>query len=306
MAIPTYDKIMLPILQLASDGEEHHIRNAIDRLANYFELTPEERTELLPSGRQATFDNRTHWARTYLVKAGLLESTGRGLFRITERGFNVIEANPARIDRKFLSQFEDFRDFQKRTPSSEPTEEIDESTDDDKTPQEIMDLTHQQLRKELASNLLDYVVSSTPAFFERLVVDLLLAMGYGSALQDAGKTIGKSGDNGIDGYIQEDKLGLDTIYIQAKRWTDKTVGRPDIQGFVGSLMGVGATKGVFITTSDFSSQAFDYVNSVANAKVILINGEQLANLMIEHNVGVSIERTYILKQVDENYFPEIS
>lgn len=304
MANPTYEKIMLPLLQLASDGEEHHIRYAINRLADYFELTPDDRTELLPSGRQATFDNRTSWAKTYLTKANLLESTGRGLFRITERGLRVLNSNPARIDTKFLSQFEEYRDFKQRPTLNEPNQ-IDNNDDDEKTPQELMEFTHQQLRKELASNLLDYVISSSPAFFERLVVDLLLAMGYGSSLQDAGQTIGKSGDNGIDGYIQEDKLGLDTIYIQAKRWTDKTVGRPDIQGFVGSLMGVGATKGVFITTSDFSSQAFEYVNSVANARVILINGEQLASLMIEHNVGVSIERAYVLKQVDENYFPDM-
>jgi len=308
MPIPTYDKLMLPLLQLASNGAEYHVRQAMSLLAEHFQLTEDERSELLPSGRMSTFDNRVHWAKTYLIKSGLLQSTGRGLFQITQRGYDVLDSNLEYIDRGFLDQFAEFREFQNRSKSTQSEQETATSQDEkEATPEETMDIVFRQMRSELIHNLLEYVLAASPAFFERLVVDLLLAMGYGSSLQDAGKTIGRSGDGGIDGYIQEDKLGLDMIYIQAKRWArDHTVGRPDIQGFVGSLMGIGAAKGVFITTSDFSTHAITYGQNIANVKVILINGEQLANLMIEHGVGVSVEKTYVVKKVDENYFPDYS
>jgi restriction system protein len=306
MAVPKYNDLMLPLLQYASDGKIHHIRDASEEIAQHLKLSEEQITELLPSGKKSKYYDRIHWAKTYLSKARLLESTGRGFFQITERGYSVLNTNPTDIDNRFLSQFPEFVEFQTPSDIAEDTtislpklEAVDEQT-----PQEQIQAIYQRLRKSLADELLDTVLAVPPSFFERLVIDLLLAMGYGSSL-DSGEHIGQSGDGGIDGVIREDKLGLDTIYIQAKRYArENGVGRPAIQGFVGSLMGMGATKGVFITTSYFSEQAIQYAKNVPNLKVILIDGQQLATLMIEHNVGVSVQKTYEIKQIDENYFPD--
>lgn len=302
MTIPAYSDILLPLLRYASDAHEHHIRDAIEALADEFNLTEEQRTHLMPNATQPVFGYRTHWANTYLKKAGLLESTGRGLFRITQRGLDVLAANPSHIDKNFLMQFAEFQDFATRS-QPRPTAPNDSPNEDELTPKELMRSLNQKIRDELADELLDYVLDVSPAFFERLVVDLLLAMGYGGSLADAGEVIGRSGDGGIDGRIQEDKLGLSTIYIQAKRWDrGQSIGRKEIQAFVGSLMGQGAAKGVFITTSYFTTQAQEYADSLSNLKVILIDGQQLAKLMIEHNVGVAVEHSIVIKRVDSDYF----
>lgn len=306
MTVPTYDKLMLPLLQFSGDGKEHHIREAITAIADYLNLNEDERNELLPSGKKRKFDDRVQWAKTYIKKAGLIDSTGRGLFQITQRGLDVLATEPTVLDRKYLTQFDEFVEFVTPNTSSESssTEKTLQADDDDNlTPKELIESVFLGIRKELTDELLEYVLSASPAFFEKLVVDLLLAMGYGGALSNAGERIGRSGDGGLDGYIKEDKLGLDMIYLQAKRWaTDNTVGRPDIQGFVGSLMGAGASKGVFITTSKFSKGAVEYAESMQNLKVILIDGEMLTRLMIEHDVGVSIEKNYVIKRVDTDYF----
>lgn len=304
MAVPKYNELMLPLLQFAGDGEEHHVREASERIAEHLQLTDAQVSELLPSGKKTKYYDRIHWAKTYLTKAGVIESTGRGLFRITERGYDLLATDPEEIDNDLLSQFPEFVEFQ--TPNTTSTTQSTKATerDDEQTPEELIETTYLKLRKGLADELLDTVLSVSPLFFEKLVVDLLLSMGYGSSL-DSGERIGQSGDGGVDGVIREDKLGLDTIYIQAKRWQrDNGVGRPEIQGFVGSLMGRGAAKGVFITTSYFSEPAKKYAENVPNLKVILIDGQQLARLMIEHNVGISVQRTYDIKQIDENYFPD--
>lgn len=304
MAIPQYSEMMLPLLQFMGDGQEHHINEAVEPVADYFGLTQDERELLRPNHTQPMIRYRLAWANTYLKKAGLLFSTRRGYIQITERGLAVLESNPKTINKNYLMQFPSFVEFV--NPSKvDDSDNIDETDSSENTPEEIIDSNYRRIVNELVDQLLETVLSASPAFFEQLVVDLLLAMGYGSVLQDAGQAIGQTNDGGIDGYIQEDQLGLDTIYIQAKRWAiGNTVGRPSIQGFVGSLMGEGATKGVFITTSSFSKGAIEYAYNIQNVRVILIDGQQLARLMIEHNVGVSVEKTYTIKQIDENYFPD--
>jgi restriction system protein len=302
MPIPDYQTIMLPLLNLASDGAEHSSRDAIESLANTFRLTSPERKELLTSGQQ-TFDNRVGWATTYLKKAGLLESTRRSHFRITSRGLKVLNEKPARIDLKLLDQFPEFIEFRTRRASPDggrPTAPA--PVEDEGTPEDAMDAAYQKLRNALAGDLIQQILGCSPAFFERLVVDLLVRMGYGGSRKDAGEAVGKSGDGGIDGIIKEDRLGLDVIYIQAKRW-EGTVGRPEIQKFVGALHGQRAKKGIFITTSVFSSEAQQYASMIEN-KVVLIDGETLAKLMIDHGVGVSPIAAYEIKRVDSDYFTE--
>lgn len=313
MPIPDYETAMLPLLRLAADGKEHRFRDAVEQLAVHFELTDVERAEMLPSGTAPLFDNRVGWARTYLKQAGLLESPKRGLFKITDRGRVVLASEPPRIDVSLLDQFEEFRDFRTRrregtnagtsTPSAGATAVINSSAQDlpsDQTPEDLLASAYRRLRKDLEIELLEQVKSASPAFFERLVIDLLVSMGYGGSRQDAGRAIGKSGDGGIDGIIKEDKLGLDVLYVQAKRW-EGTVGRPEIQKFAGALQGQRASKGVFITTSTYTRDAIEYVD-VINSKIILIDGERLAGLMVDHNVGVSTIGMYELKRLDNDYF----
>lgn len=305
MDIPKYHEMMLPLLQFMRDGQEHHINDAVIPVANHFRLTEEERNYLRPNRTQTLLRYNLGWTNTYLKKARLLESTKRGYIQITARGKAILQENLDYIDKKYLMQFPEFAEFAVPTKSSSSNNDEVVIDDFEQTPNELIETIYKNIQRELADELLESVLSSSPAFFEQLVVDLLLAMGYGSSLQDAGQAIGRSDDGGLDGYIQEDKLGLETIYIQAKRWAiDNTVGRPLIQAFVGSLMGVGAKKGVFITTSSFSRGAIEYANSMQNVRVILIDGQQLAQLMIEHNVGVSVEKIYIIKKIDENYFPD--
>jgi restriction system protein len=290
---------MLPLLRLAADLQEHTNKEAIEKLASYFELTESELEEKLPSGRQAIFDNRVAWARAYLKMANLLENPRRGCFQITERGKAVLKQRPDRINIKFLEQFPEFN-ASRNSEKSKETEVEQQSLV--RTPEETLEAIHLKLRQNLAGELIQLLKSCSPSFFEVLVVDVLVKMGYGGTRQDAGKAVGRSGDGGIDGIIKEDRLGLDAIYIQAKRW-DGTVGRPEIQKFAGALMGHGARKGVFITTASFTKDAIDYVSNI-DRKIVLIDGETLATLMIDHNVGVSPVTSYEIKKVDLDYFTE--
>jgi len=298
MAVPDFQTLMLPFLKVAADAQEHSLSEAIDALALEFGLADEDREELLPSGRQSRFDNRVGWARTYLKKAGLIESTGRGKFRITERGLSVLKDDPSKIDMKFLERFPEYVEF--RSVSAQRAESDREDDESDQTPEEILELSYQDLRRDLAEELLERIKDCSSRFFERLVVDLLVAMGYGGSRKDAGEAVGRSGDGGIDGIIKEDKLGLDVVYVQAKKW-DGSVGRPNVQTFAGSLDGVRAKKGILITTSHFSQPARDYVEMIEK-KIVLIDGQQLAQLMIDHNIGVSELATYTVKRVDLDYF----
>ena len=301
MAIPDYQSIMLPLLRFASDGNEHSLREAIEGLAEKFGLTDAERKELLPSGQQTIFENRVGWARTYMNKAALLESTRRGYFRITQRGREVLSKNPPEINVKFLDQFPEFIEFRAKRREREETTEIVEN-ENLQTPGELLETAYQKLREDLSAELLKIVKECSPAFFERLVIDLLVKMGYGGSRKEAGKAIGRSGDEGIDGIINEDRLGLDVIYVQAKRW-QAPVGRPEIQKFAGALQGHRAKKGVFITTSAFTRDAEDYVVKI-DSKIVLIDGEQLSQLMIDHNIGVAPVTSYETKKIDSDYFIE--
>lgn len=303
MTIPDYQTVMLPLLRLASDEQEHSSREAIEKLADQFELSEQERKELLPSGRQATFDNRVGWARTYMKKAGLLESKQRGYFKITSRGLEVLQKDPQTINVKFLEQYPEFVEFRtKRTVADKPASTKEMQEDDAQTPEEAIEAAYQAIRNNLASDLIQQIMECSPSFFERMVVDLLVKMGYGGTRKDAGQAVGQSGDEGIDGIINEDRLGLDVIYIQAKRW-EASVGRPEIQKFVGALQGQRAKKGIFITTSNFSKQAIDYA-SMSESNVVLVDGETLAKLMIDNNIGVSPIAAYEIGRVDSDYFDE--
>lgn len=303
MPIPDYQKLMLPLLRFAADGSDHTTREAVEFLATEFQLTSAERNELLASGQQAIFNNRVGWANSYLKKAGLLESPRRGALRITARGNQVLGDNPARIDVKYLERFPEFIEFRDASGNNRETtttESVAIATE--QTPEEALELAHQSLRLSLAQDILSRILSCSPTFFERLVVELLVKMGYGGSRRGAGERIGQSGDGGIDGIIKEDRLGLDTIYIQAKRWQG-SVGRPDIQKFVGALQGQRARKGVFITTSSYTAEAIDYASRI-DTKVVLIDGQLLANLMMDFDVGVSVSASYIVKRIDSDYFEE--
>jgi restriction system protein len=300
--IPNYQTIMLPLLKIAADDKEHSLRETIDQLAIQFNLSEEERKELLPSGNQAIFSNRVGWARTYLKKARLIEYKNRGYFNITDRGKRVISENPDAIDNKFLEQFQEFIEFKTVKKKTNKSDELKPLSIDEQNPEEILQNAFQSIQDTLASELEETIKNCSPDFFERLVIDVLIKMGYGGSKREAGKAIGRSGDEGIDGIINEDKLGLDVIYIQAKRW-EGTVGRPEIQKFAGALQGKRARKGIFITTSNYSREAIDYVNNI-ESKIILIDGERLSELMVHYDVGVTPESTYTVKKIDYDYFLE--
>ena len=303
MAVPGYQTVMLPLLKLAADGQEYRFRDAVEILADELSLTPDERSELLPSGRQSLFSNRVGWASTYLKQAGVLEAPRRGLLRITQRGRDLLKEKPTKIDVSLLERFPEFLEFRGKrrhtNQSSQPESAAAQSTE---TPEDALSNAYYSLRAELEAQLLEEIGHASPAFFEQLVVDLLVKMGYGGSHQDAGRAIGRSGDGGIDGIINEDRLGLDVIYIQAKRW-ESTVGRPEIQKFAGALQGHRARKGVFITTSTFSREALEYA-ALIESRIILIDGDRLTNLMVDHGVGVSTVGTYEVKRVDSDYFSE--
>ena len=301
MPVPDFQSHMLPMLELAGDGKVHSLLEARDVLASRFGLTDEERGELLPSGRQRRFDNRVAWAKVYLEQAGLLSTPKRGNFHITDSGRALLKKKLERIDIGVLEQFEPFREFRNRRSESASTESTD-SSEAVATPEEALESAYQHIRAQLAQELLARVKVASPAFFETLVVELLTRMGYGSGRADASRAIGGAGDEGIDGIINEDRLGLDVIYIQAKRW-EGTVGRPEIQKFVGALHGKRARKGVFITTGSFSADARQYVSHI-DPRVVLIDGRALTVFMIDLNIGVTPRATYELKRLDSDFFTE--
>ena len=301
MSIPDYQTFMLPLLRLLSDGKEHLVRDAIGTLADEFGVAEEERMQLLPSGVSTVVGSRVGWAKTYLHKAGLLILPARGIVQISDRGISVLKKNPPKIDLKLLRQFPEFVEFQ--TPRKDKDRiQPEPVVSGDATPEEALDTAYQKLRADLEAEILERIKAVSPAFFERLVVDVLVRMGYGGSRADAGQAVGRSRDGGIDGIIKEDRLGLDAIYIQAKKW-DNPVGRPEVQRFAGALQGQRARKGVFITTSSFTREAEEYVRSI-DSKVVLINGPLLAKLMIDQSVGVSTIGAYEIKKVDSDYFEE--
>lgn len=297
MAIPEFQALMLPMLRFAADGTEHSMHDVRLALADQLKLTTEEQSELLPSGQQPRFSNRVAWAKVYLERAGLLRKTRRGCFVITDTGREVLRKPPARIDIRWLNQFPGVVEFRKRSVDGDDGSEVAVTT----TPEEALEQAYRQIRDDLAVELLEQVRAVSPRFFERLVLDVMLKMGYGSYSGEA--TLGPPGaDAGIDGVIQEDRLGLDFIYIQAKRW-ENPVGRPEIQKFVGALHGKRARKGVFITTSAFTQEAASYAAAI-DSKVVLIDGIRLAQLMIDFDVGVGLAHAYQIKRIDSDYFVE--
>ncbi len=292
---------MLPILEVVSDGRDHLMRDVTRAVADRFGLSAAERAEMLPSGQQTIISNRVAWAKTHMKMAGLLENPVRGFIRLSPAGRKALDQKPGQIDLKFLRQYPSFIEFTRK--SAQPDSATEPEVSLTKTPKELIDEAYKSLRNALAKELLERVKAGSPRFFEEMVVKLLVAMGYGGSLADAGKRIGGTGDGGIDGIINEDRLGLDVVCIQAKRW-EATVGRPVVQGFVGSMDYHRARKGVLVTTSSFSGEARDYVTRIEGKKVVLIDGETLADLMIDYNVGVSVADTYLVKRVDFDFFNE--
>lgn len=302
MAVPDFQSVMLPFLETLQDGKERTMRELTETLAVHFKLTDEERQELLPSGQQSVFSNRVAWAKSHMKNAGLLDNPVRGKVSISEEGRKVLLQKPATINCKFLKQFPSYLKFIGQTPGEDDQDEEETVIESTQTPLELLDASFSTLRKATAEDLLAKLKACSPGFFERVVVRLLHAMGYGSVTGDASVT-GKPGDGGIDGIIKEDKLGLDVVCIQAKRW-DGSVGRPVIQGFVGSMDYIRAKKGVILTTSQFTKDALDFVDRIEGKKVVLIDGTKLADLMIEHNVGVNPTKLYELKEVSNDFFEE--
>lgn len=300
MAIPDYQTLMLPLLKLASDSKEYTIHEAVEILSQQFNLSKEEREKMLHSGQQTVIFNRIAWAKTYMKKAGLLEIPNRGKFKITQRGLEVLSSNPLKINNKLLSRFEEFVEF--KTRKKEKIESTKDEHLENETPEEAFESAYENLKAELISDLIQNLKNCPPPLFEKIVIEVLVKMGYGGSIKDAGKAVGRSGDEGIDGIIKEDRLGLDIIYVQAKRW-ENIVGRPEIQKFAGALQGQRAKKGVFITTSNFSKEAIEFVSKI-DSKIILLDGIKLAEYMIDFNVGVSITSTYELKKIDTDYFIE--
>jgi restriction system protein len=306
MPVPDYQTLMLPVLKLVASGHET-IPECLQPLTQAFDLTEDEVDQLLPSGKQTVLANRAHWARTYLSQAGLVEPVKRGHYRVTETGRATVNSGIKDINKTYLERFDAFQDFLQRSRtgnSVEPKTKSESPELETTTPEMRIEAAAKEIESALSREVVEAVLSLSPARFERLVVDLLLAMGYGGGDLDRGLQTGLSGDGGIDGIINEDELGLNAVYVQAKRYAvDNKVGRPAPNAFVGSLTGEGATKGVFVTTSDFSRDAMDYVARVQQ-RTVLINGDRLARLMIKHEVGVRPRKTYVLRSVDEDYFSD--
>ena len=308
MPIPDYQSLMLPLLKFIDDDKSHTTQEAVEHLSEEFNLTEEELNNWLPSKKGKTFHNRVHWAKAHLKMSGAIENISKGTFKITERGRLILNSNPLSISVKYLmSLFSDYEDkiigFRTKKKENDPTESAPyDKEEEDATPEELIESGYHKIRKALENEILMKLKSVHPSFFERIVVELLVKMGYGGSIQDAGKAIGKSGDEGIDGIIKEDKLGLDVIYVQAKRW-EGVVGRPELHKFVGALAGQGAKKGIFITTSSFTKEAEQY-SPKNETKMVLIDGMKLAQYMIDYNLGVSIQNTYEIKRIDTDYFDE--
>jgi restriction system protein len=301
MKVPKYNEMMLPLLKFLEDGNEHTSQEILNYLAKYFDLSYEDINLRMPTGNRTYFNDRFNWAKTYLRKAKLIESISRTIIVITERGKTVLREQINEISRNYLMRFPEFVEFVNRTSdASMITSEKIEPLENDISPEEAISVNYSRLLSSLSDDLQDKITSCSPTFFETLVVDLLVKMGYGGTVREAGEVVGKSGDGGIDGLIKEDRLGLDVVYIQAKRW-EGNVGSKEIQAFVGALAGKKAKKGVFITTSSFTKAATDFVGKI-DFKVILVDGKQLADLMIEFNLGVSVRKVYDIKQIDQDYF----
>lgn len=299
MPIPDFQTLMRPLLQHLSDDSDHSNQETVSVLVDQFHLSEEERIQLLPSGKQSVFTNRIAWAKSHLKQAGLIESPRWGVYRISARGLTLLRATEGPINIKVLSQFPEYQKFRSSKPAE--AEVIEEPpSGDEMTPEEHIEYGYKQIRQKLSIEILERIKKCPPDFFERLVVDLIVAMGYGGSRSDAGRAIGRAGDGGIDGIVKEDRLGLDVIYIQAKRW-EGTVGRPEIQKFAGALQGQRARKGIFITTSSFTKEAQDFA-SLIDTKVILIDGAELADLLIDHGVGVIKGDVYEIKRIDSDYF----
>ena len=304
MPIPDFQSLMRPLLEAHADGKEHLNRDLVAQLGEQFGLTEEERREMLPSGGARLFDNRIGWAKSHIAQAGLLISPRRAISVITDRGREALRIHPERIDLRVLNGFEEYREFRNRRKNAEDDESDTSETEiqDAQTPEESLENAYLQVRRQVEAELLSQIKSSPPEFLERVVVDLVVRMGYGGSRKDAGEALGRSGDEGIDGIIKEDPLGLDIIYLQAKRW-EGTVGRPEIQKFAGALQGQRARKGIFITTSTFSSDALEYTSRI-ETKIILIDGSRLAKLMFDHGVGVATASNYEVKRIDSDYFTD--
>lgn len=300
MSIPKYNEMYKEFLTFLSDGEVHKMIDVKDAVFKMKKLTESDKLILIPNGTQPLFENRIGWTRTYLKKAGLVVTVKRGFVSLTDEGKKVAANMPKVLDDKFLCQYECFKKFKYPDKKSSATAGIIEQ---DETPQDVLDRAHQEITAALAEDILSEIMKNSPEFFEHLVVMLLRKMGYGGAVEDSGMVVGQTGDEGIDGIIKEDKLGFNLIYIQAKRWdTEKAVGRPEIQKFVGALAGQGASKGLFITTAKFSQQARDYVKKQHTTKVVLVDGLTLAKLMIDYDLGVSTVSVYPIKKLDTDFF----
>jgi restriction system protein len=300
MPIPDFQSLMRPLLLAHDDGKEHLNRDLVAQLADRFGLTEDERREMLPSGGARLFDNRIGWAKSHIMQAGLLMAPRRAISIITPLGQKSLSENPERIDLRVLQGYEGYVEFRNRRKNGEESTTAIEETEDSQTPEEILENAYLQVRRQIESDLLAQIMSSPPDFLERVVVDLVVRMGYGGSRKDAGKALGRSGDEGIDGIINEDPLGLDVIYLQAKRW-EGSVGRPEIQKFAGALQGQRAKKGIFITTSSFTTEAREFASRI-ETKIILIDGQLLAKLMFDHNVGVTTASNYEVKKIDSDYF----
>lgn len=302
MPIPDFQSLMRPLLEAHADGKEHLNRDLVALLADQFHLSEQERHELLPSGGARLFDNRIGWAKAHIAQAGLITSPRRAISVITERGRSVLKEHTERVDLGVLNHFDEYRDFRNKRKSANEDEVTELKQEDSQTPEELLENAYFQIRRQVESDILIQIKNSPPDFLERVVVDLVVRMGYGGSRKDAGQALGRSGDEGIDGIIKEDPLGLDTIYLQAKRW-EGTVGRPEIQKFAGALQGQRARKGIFITTSSFTAEALEYVSRI-DTKIILIDGSQLSKLMFDHGIGVSSASNYEVKRIDSDYFAD--
>jgi len=304
MAVPDFQSIMLPLLMFLKDKQEHTNKEIIEHISNHFNLSQADRDERLPSSSSVyLISNRVGWAETHMKMAGLIESPRRAIYKITNDGIETLHKNISQINLSYLKNFKKYQEKRDSWNSNSKGSAHEENKEiSNYTPDEMVELGYKKIRQELSIELLQMVKDSSPKFFENLVVDLLLKMGYGGSIKDSGSVVGKSNDEGIDGLIKEDKLGLDVIYIQAKKW-EASIGRPEIQKFVGALQGQRAKKGIFITTSSFNENAYNYVSNI-DIKVVLINGEELSNLMIDYNIGVSIKNLFEIKKIDSDYFTE--
>lgn len=304
MAIPKFFDFFVPVLRALNDHSPLKVGPLFEILAEELHLTPADMAEMLPSGRQQTYKNRIHWSLQYLKNAGLIASVARGTYEITDRGRKSLLEDADKIDLHYLEQFDSFVKFHGSKAESKPSKEAEETpTEETITPLEAIGKAYNTIRAELSKTLLKAIMECSPDFFEVLVIDLLLAMGYGYDTKDSGMVVGRTGDGGIDGIINEDKLGFSQVYVQAKRWSpDQTVGRPEVQAFAGALLGNGASKGLFITTSQFSKAARQYVNDQKTMRIVLVDGVELARLMIDNGVGVSVQQVFKVMQIDNDYF----